>query len=104
MDSRAFASWLRLDFEACRLLHSRTLTLGDLAVMNLAFFFEGTGIDGESDITNVTRLHNICVLNEAQMLHLEGGPGNALTIWLLKYDFVWYNLTKLKKGRLTSRC
>jgi uncharacterized protein (DUF2235 family) len=50
--------------------------------MNLAFFFEGTGIDGESDITNVTRLYNICVLNEAQMLHLEGGPGTHFGSYL----------------------
>ena len=50
--------------------------------MNLAFFFEGTGIDGESEITNVTRLHDICVSSEAQMLHLEGGPGTHFGSYL----------------------
>lgn len=50
--------------------------------MNLCLFFEGTGQDGEDDVTNVTRLHGICVSSEAQILHLEGGPGTHFGAYL----------------------
>ena len=43
--------------------------------MNLCLFFEGTGSDVEGDITNVTRMRNLCREDAGQRLHLEPGPG-----------------------------
>lgn len=43
--------------------------------MNLALFFEGTGRGVEGDVTNVTRLKELCREDSRQLLHLETGPG-----------------------------
>lgn len=43
--------------------------------MNLGLFFEGTGQGVAGKFTNVTRLKEMCVEDEAQHLHLESGPG-----------------------------
>lgn len=47
----------------------------NLAHMNLAMFFEGTGQGVAGKITNVTRLKDLCVEDERQRVHLEPGPG-----------------------------
>lgn len=43
--------------------------------MNLVLFFEGTGQGVEGNITNVTRLRDVCVDDASQKVHLEAGPG-----------------------------
>ena len=50
--------------------------------MNLCFFFEGTGQGVFGRITNVTRLHDLCISNEHQILHLEPGPGTHFGSYL----------------------
>ena len=43
--------------------------------MNACLFFEGTGQGVAGRITNVTRLHDACVEDQDQVLHLEPGVG-----------------------------
>ncbi len=50
--------------------------------MNLALFFEGTGQGVAGKITNVTRLHDLCETDAAQMTHLESGPGTHFGAYL----------------------
>lgn len=50
--------------------------------MNLCLFFEGTGQGVAGRITNVTRLHDICIGDEKQKLHLEPGVGTRFGAYL----------------------
>lgn len=50
--------------------------------MTLVLFFEGTGQGVAGRFTNVTRLKELCVEDEAQLLHLESGPGTHLGAYL----------------------
>ena len=43
--------------------------------MNLCLFFEGTGQGVAGNVTNVTRLRDLCAEDASQRLHLEPGPG-----------------------------
>lgn len=48
----------------------------------LVLFFEGTGQGVEGHLTNVTRLKDLCVDDDAQPLHLEAGPGTHFGAYL----------------------
>ena len=50
--------------------------------MNLCLFFEGTGQGVAGNVTNVTRLRDICMEDERQKLHLEAGPGTRFGSYL----------------------
>ena len=43
--------------------------------MNLCLFFEGTGSGVAGNITNVTRMKDLCREDAEQRIHLEPGPG-----------------------------
>lgn len=51
--------------------------------MNLALFFEGTGQGVRGRRTNVSLVHEACVEDEGQRLHLEAGPGARVGTLLL---------------------
>lgn len=50
--------------------------------MNVVMFFEGTGQGVEGRFTNVTRLKELCIEDERQVLHLEAGPGTRFGAYL----------------------
>jgi uncharacterized protein (DUF2235 family) len=50
--------------------------------MNACLFFEGTGQGVAGRITNVTRLHDACVEDKDQVLHLEPGVGTHFGSYL----------------------
>lgn len=50
--------------------------------MNLCFFFEGTGQGVSGNVTNVTRLHDVCIVSERQKLRIEAGPGTHFGAYL----------------------
>ena len=50
--------------------------------MNLCMFFEGTGHGVAGNITNVTRMRDLCVDDARQKLHLEPGPGTHFGSYL----------------------
>ena len=50
--------------------------------MNLCLFFEGTGQGVAGNVTNVTRLRDICIDDARQKLHLEPGPGTHFGAYL----------------------
>ncbi len=50
--------------------------------MNLCFFFEGTGQGVAGKVTNVTRLHDLCMDDARQKLLLESGPGTRFGSYL----------------------
>ena len=50
--------------------------------MNICLFFEGTGQGVPGKVTNVTRLHDLCVVDARQRLHLEPGPGTRFGSYL----------------------
>lgn len=50
--------------------------------MNLLLFFEGTGQGVTGKYTNVTRLKEMCVEDDAQRLHIESGPGTHFGAYL----------------------
>ena len=43
--------------------------------MNLALFFEGTGLGVRGRKTNVSLVYEACLEDDAQRRHLEAGPG-----------------------------
>lgn len=51
--------------------------------MNLALFFEGTGQGVRGRRTNVSLVHDACVEDDGQRLHLEAGPGARVGALLL---------------------
>ena len=51
--------------------------------MNLALFFEGTGQGVHGKKTNVSLVYEACVADEAQLCHLENGPGAKIGSLLL---------------------
>lgn len=51
--------------------------------MNVCIFFEGTGQGVAGKITNVTRLHDKCVSDNGQLLHLEPGLGTRFGSYLM---------------------
>ena len=55
--------------------------------MNLVLFFEGTGQGVEGKFTNVTRLKELCVEDDEQLLHLESGPGTHFGAYLFGKAF-----------------
>jgi uncharacterized protein (DUF2235 family) len=68
--------------------------------MNLCFFFEGTGRNGEDEITNVTRLHNAMEFSGRQLLHLEPGPGTHFGSYLrgrLHGHDWWFSFRKARR-------
>lgn len=50
--------------------------------MNICIFFEGTGNGVAGNITNVTRMHDLCANDVSQLLHLEPGPGTHFGSYL----------------------
>ena len=50
--------------------------------MNIVVLFEGTGQGVEGKFTNVTRLRDLLVEDDAQRLHLEAGPGTHFGAYL----------------------
>ena len=59
--------------------------------MNLCVFFEGTGQGVSGNVTNVTRLYDVCEESPAQKLRLEPGPGTHFGAYLrgLLYGRDW---------------
>jgi uncharacterized protein (DUF2235 family) len=50
--------------------------------VNLCIFFEGTGQGVAGNFTNVTRMRDICLKDEKQLLHLVPGPGTRFGMYL----------------------
>ena len=50
--------------------------------MNLCLFFEGAGRGVAGEITNVTRLRDLCIEDAWQKLHLEAGSGTHFGSYL----------------------